>query len=38
MHTAHLHSAIEIAPMTGFKRPQRQSRYSLKVGIASDAS
>src|SRR3954451_1976804 len=25
-------------PMTGFGRPQRQSRYGLQVGIASDAS
>jgi hypothetical protein len=38
MRIAHLHSVIEIAPMTGFRRPQRQSRYGLKVGVVSDAS
>jgi hypothetical protein len=25
-------------PTTGFGRPQRQSRYGLQIGIASDAS
>ena len=25
-------------PSTGFRRPQRQSRYGLQVGVVSDAS
>jgi hypothetical protein len=32
------HDSDGAFPLTGFRRPQRQSRYGRQVGVVSDAS